>query len=325
MKSKLSIRNILIIRMSSMGDVIHQWPAITDLARAYPEVAIDWVVEEGFAELPKLHPAVRRVIPIALRRWRKSLLAESTQAQWRHFKTDLRACRYDLILDAQGLIKSAAVAKLTCGPVAGFDRHSIREPLASLAYGRKYAVSKTLHAIERNRQLSAAALGYSLQGDIDYGLSVPQLALDWLPDSPYAVFLTATSRADKEWPEANWIILGQRMLAMGVRPIFPWGGEAERERAQRLAAALPAAIVAPKLSLTAAAALLAQSKIVVGVDTGLVHLAAAVAVPTVAIFCASDPALTGVRASSYAVNLGQRGAAPTVDAVWQAVQAGWQN
>lgn len=325
MKSKLSIRNILIIRMSSMGDVIHQWPAITDLARAFPDAAIDWVVEEGFAELPKLHPAVRRVIPIALRRWRKSILADSTQVQWRQFTTELRACRYDLILDAQGLIKSAAVAKLTCGPVAGFDRHSIREPLASLAYGRKYAVCKSQHAIERNRQLSAAALGYTLQGGIDYGLSVPQLTLDWLPDSPYAVCLTATSRADKEWPEANWIILGQRMLALGVLPIFPWGNDAERARAQRLAAALPAAIVAPKLSLTAAAALLAQSKIVIGVDTGLVHLAAAVAVPTVAIFCASDPTLTGVRASSYAVNLGQRGAAPTVDAVWQAVQAGWQN
>ncbi|WP_373976654.1 lipopolysaccharide heptosyltransferase I [Chitinibacter sp. SCUT-21] len=324
MKSKLPIRNILIVRMSSMGDVIHQWPAVTDLARAYPDAAIDWVVEEGFAELPRLHPAVRRVIPVALRRWRKSLLADQTHQQWAQFKTDLRACRYDLVLDAQGLIKSAAIAKCTCGPVAGFDRHSIREPLASLAYDRKYAVSKSLHAIERNRRLSASALNYQFEGGIDYGLKVPDLALPWLPETPYAVCLTATSRADKEWSEANWIVLGQKMLALGVRPIFPWGSPNERARAERLAAALPAAIVAPKLSLTEAAALLAQARIVVGVDTGLVHLAAAVAVPTVAIFCASDPELTGIRASGYAVNLGQRGAAPSVDTVWSAVQAGWR-
>jgi heptosyltransferase-1 len=325
MKSHLSIRSILIIRMSSMGDVIHQWPAITDLARAYPNAAIDWVVEEGFADLPRLHPAIRNVIPIALRRWRKSLLAERTQLEWQQFKTQLRACRYDLVLDAQGLIKSAAVAKLACGPIAGFDRHSIREPLASLVYGRKYAVAKDLHAIERNRQLSAAALNYVPHGEIDYGLRTPQLALSWLPQSPYAVFLTATSRADKEWPEANWIVLGQKMLARGLQIVFPWGSATERERAERLAAALPGAIVAPKLTLSEAAVLLTNSAMVVGVDTGLVHLAAAVAVPTVAIFCASDPLLTGIRASSYAVNLGQRGQAPTVDAVWTAVQQGWQS
>ncbi|QLG88881.1 lipopolysaccharide heptosyltransferase I [Chitinibacter bivalviorum] len=324
MKTKPTIQKILIVRMSSMGDVIHQWPAITDLARVYPDAAIDWVVEEGFAELPRLHPAIRRVIPVALRRWRKSIWASPTHMQWQTFKTELRACRYDLVLDAQGLIKSAAIARLACGPVAGFDRKSIREPLASLSYCRKYRVSKSLHAIDRNRQLSAAALDYKLQGPIDYGLQVPELDLPWLPDSPYAVCLTATSRADKEWAEANWILLGQRLLAQGIRPVFPWGSATERARAERLAAALPAAMVAPKLSLSEAASLLAKSKIVIGVDTGLVHLAAAVAVPTVAIFCASDPELTGIRASSYAVNLGQRGQAPSVDAVWDAVQMGWR-
>ncbi len=328
MKSKPTVQKILIVRMSSMGDVIHQWPAVTDLARAYPEAVIDWVVEEGFAELPRLHPAIRRVIPVALRRWRKSLLATQSHREWQAFKTELLACRYDLVLDAQGLIKSAAIARMACGPVAGFDRHSIREPLASLAYCRTYPVSKALHAIERNRQLSAAALGYRAEGAIDYGLRMSDQienrpALSWLPDSPYVVCLTATSRADKEWPEAHWIVLGQKLLARGVRPVFPWGSTAERERAERLAAALPAAIVAPRLSLTDAATLLAGSTMVVGVDTGLVHLAAAVAVPTIAIFCASDPLLTGIRASSYAVNLGQRGAAPGVEAVWDAMLAGW--
>nr|WP_314901712.1 lipopolysaccharide heptosyltransferase I [uncultured Deefgea sp.] len=319
------MQKILIVRLSSMGDVIHQMPAITDLVRAFPDAVIDWVVEEGFAELPRLHPAIRRVIPVALRRWRKAPLAVSTRAEWAKFKTELRACRYDLILDAQGLLKSAAVARMTCGPVAGFDRNSCREPLASFAYHRRYPIAKSLHAIERNRRLTAAANGYSLRGEMDYGLNVPLQNLSWLGDPPYAVLLTATSRADKEWPESHWIELAQRCITEGVRPVFPWGSEAELQRAQRLAAAFPSAtsaIVPPKLSLTDAAVMLAGSRIVVGVDTGLAHLAAAVAVPVVAIFCASEPELTGVRAATFALNLGGNGKPPSVEQVWDAVQSG---
>ena len=316
------MQKILIVRLSSMGDVIHQMPAITDLIRAFPGVQIDWVVEEGFAELPRLHPAIRRVIPVALRRWRKAPLAAATREEWAKFKIELRACRYDLILDAQGLLKSAAVARMTCGPVAGFDRHSCREPLASFAYHRSYPIAKSLHAIERNRRLTAAANGYSLLGAMDYGLKVPLQELPWLGNAPYVVMLTATSRADKEWPESQWIELAQRCIADGMRPVFPWGSAAELQRAERLAAALPSAIVAPKLSLTDAAMLLAGSRIVVGVDTGLAHLAAAVAVPVVAIFCASEPELTGVRAATFALNLGGNGKPPSVEQVWDAVVSG---
>ncbi|QKJ66424.1 lipopolysaccharide heptosyltransferase I [Deefgea piscis] len=316
------MQKILIVRLSSMGDVIHQLPAITDLLRAYPDAVIDWVVEEGFAELPRLHPAIRRVIPVALRRWRKSPMAAATRAEWAQFKTEIHACRYDLVLDAQGLIKSAAIARLACGPVAGFDRHSCREPWASLAYQRRYSVPKNLHAIERNRRLTAAANGYALQGELDYGLKVPLQDLPWLGRSPYAVLLTATSREDKEWPEEHWIALAQRCIAAGLRPVFPWGNAREKQRAERLAAALPLALVPPKLSLTDAAVMLAGSRVVVGVDTGLAHLAAAVAVPVVAIFCASEPALTGVKAATFALNLGGNGTPPTVDQVWEATSAG---
>ena len=316
------MQKILIVRLSSMGDVIHQMPAITDLVRVYPDAVIDWVVEEGFAELPRLHPAIRRVIPVALRRWRKSPFAAATKVEWAKFKTEIRACRYDLILDAQGLIKSAAIARMTCGPVAGFDRSSCREPLASFAYHRSYPIAKNLHAIERNRRLSAAANGYSLQGEMDYGLKVPLQYLAWLGDVPYVVLLTATSRADKEWPEAHWLELAQRCIDVGMRPVFPWGNSDEQQRAQRLAAAVPLAIVTPKLSLTDAAMMLAGSRIVVGVDTGLAHLAAAVAVPVIAIFCASEPELTGVRAATFALNLGGNGKPPSVEQVWDAVVSG---
>ena len=176
--------------------------------------------------------------------------------------------------------------------------------------------------IDRNRQLHALALGYVPEGAIDYGLPAPAIYLDWLPNAPFVTLLTATSRTDKEWDEAHWQEIGQRFAADGVVSILPWGSLQERVRSERLAARIPNAICPPKLSLTDAATLLAGSRIVVGVDTGLAHLAAAVATPVVAIFCASDPLRTGVRSDTGAVNLGARGMAPDVDTVWQAILAG---
>ncbi|TJZ68612.1 lipopolysaccharide heptosyltransferase I [Chitiniphilus eburneus] len=310
---------ILLVRLSSMGDVIHAMPAVTDIARALPGARIDWVVEEGFAELPALHPAVHRVIPFALRRWRRhgGALREFTA-----FRRALREERYDLILDVQGLVKSALVARLARGRIAGYDFSSAREGLATVFYGKHYAVPRQRHAILRVRELATAALGYPPSATLDYGLPRPDVALPWLPAGGHAVLLTATSRADKEWPERDWLELGERLAEHGLACVLPWGSPAERVRAQRLAHGIRGAVVAPRLSLTEAAALLAGAHVAVGVDTGLVHLAAAMAVPTVAIFSASDPDRTGVLASSYAVNLGTRGAAPDVDTVWRTVTTG---
>jgi len=316
------MKKILLVRLSSMGDVIHNLPAVTDLARAFPDAQIDWVVEEGFREIPALHPAVNRVIPFSLRRWRKKPLAALAGDEISSFARELRAEHYDLILDSQGLAKSALVAKLAHGPVAGYDKTSAREPLASCFYSQKSKVDRSLHAIERNRLLSAQTLGYELRGAIDYGLPKPAVDLSWLPAERYVVLLTATSRADKEWAEERWIELGRRLVAQGLRCVLPWGGAQEKARSERLVAAIDGAICPPRMSLTEAAALLAGAQIVVGVDTGLAHLAAAMATPVVAIFCASDPVKTGVLAGTYAVNLGADGAPPTVDAVWAAVIAG---
>lgn len=316
------MQKILIVRMSSMGDVIHNLPAVTDLARACPGVQIDWVVEEGFQEIPRLHPAVHKVIPVALRRWRKTPLATLKSSDLTTFGIALRNERYDLVLDSQGLLKSALVARMARGPLAGFDRNSIREPAASFFYQQRYAVSRNQHVIDRNRQLSALALGYELAGPIDYGLRVPTLSLPWLPQGPFVTLLTATSRTDKEWAESSWLEIGRRFAAQGIACILPWGSIAERARSQRLAASIPQAICPPRLSLTEAAALLGGSRIVVGVDTGLAHLAAAVATPVVAIFCASDPQKTGVRSDTGAVNLGGHGLPPDVETVWQAILAG---
>ncbi|WIM05085.1 MAG: lipopolysaccharide heptosyltransferase I [Candidatus Nitricoxidivorans perseverans] len=308
---------ILLVKTSSLGDVIHNLPVASDLARRFPGAAIDWVVEEGFIDIPRMHPAVRHVIPVALRRWRRRLLSPQTWREMAMFLRVLKARGYDAVLDTQGLLKSALIASRALGERLGYSADSAREPAAARFYDRTFPVPKSLHAVSRNRRLAAAALGYSLEGlPLDYGIAVPAgPAFGWLPVCEYAVLLTATSRADKEWPEPDWQALGTALIAMGLRCVLPGGNQPERERAARLATSLGRAMAAPAMSLAELSGLLAGARVVIGVDTGLVHLAAALGRPTVALYCASDPALTGVHAGDRAINLGGPGAPPSAAAV----------
>ncbi len=308
------MKNVLLLRTSSMGDLIHTWPALTDLARHRPELTVSWLAEEGFADIPGLHPLVSRTIPIAWRRWRKNLLQAATWREIRALRHTLAATRWELVLDAQGLLKSAIPGRWANGPLAGYDRASIREPLASRFYDRRYAVSRQLSAIERNRQLFGAAFGYQPQGAPVFGIRCGE-RLAWLPQGDYAVLLHATSRDSKLWPETHWIALAQTLQQQGLAIVIPWGSAAERERAQRLAAAIPGALLAPKMNLREAAAMLGHAAAVIGVDTGLTHLANALDVPLVAIYTDTDPALTGVVETARAANIGRAGDIPTVDAV----------
>jgi heptosyltransferase-1 len=309
---------ILLVKTSSLGDVIHNLPVASDIRRALPQAEIDWVVEENFAELPALHPAVQRVLPVAVRRWRKALLSPAT---WREIGDYRRAVRrptsaefYDKVIDTQGLVKSALLLQAARGEKWGHAQP--REALAGFGYDRTVAVGRSLHAVTRNRQLAAAALGYPLDAlPLDYGIVAPALAAPWLPAGDYVVLLTATSRADKEWPEDDWRALGAALNATGLRCVLPGGSAPERERAARIAHQLGRAVAAPRLNLTELAGLLAGAKLVVGVDTGLVHLAAALGRPTLAIYCGSDPALTGVLGSGAYENLGRNGAPPSAAAV----------
>ncbi|GGY12436.1 lipopolysaccharide heptosyltransferase I [Paludibacterium paludis] len=307
--------NVLIVRTSSMGDLIHTLPAITDLVKHYPNIRITWVAEERFADIPALHPAVVRVIPIAWRRWRKSLSRRETWREMRRFREALRDTRWDWVVDSQGLVKSAIPARLSGGPLAGYDAKSIREPLASLFYHKRYRVGRDLSAIERNRRLFGQVFGYEIDSPPVFGV-VPGDRPDFAPPGRYAVFLHATSRASKEWPEARWIEAGCRLAAdKGLAVVLPWGSEAERDRAERLARAIPGACVAPPLTLRHAAGLLGHAAAVIGVDTGLTHLANALAVPLVAIYTDTDPFFTGVVENEHALNCGGIGAVPTVDEV----------
>lgn len=312
---------ILLVKTSSLGDVIHNLPVASDIRRRLPDARIDWVAEEGFVEIPRLHPAVERVLPVAVRRWRKALLSPATWREIGEFHRLARADFYDAVIDTQGLLKSALLARAARGPKLGHAASSAREPLAARFYDRTFAIAREQHAVVRNRQLAAAALGYSLDGlPLDYGIAAAPLAAPWLPAGEHAVLLTATSRADKEWPEDDWRALGAALAATGLRCVLPGGSPAERERAARLAAGIGRAVAAPPLNLRELAGLMAGARVVVGVDTGLVHLAAALQRPTVALYCSSDPALTGVLGTARCANLGRMGQPPQASEVVDTVR-----
>ncbi|MBD1549876.1 lipopolysaccharide heptosyltransferase I [Pseudomonas typographi] len=294
---------VLLIKTSSLGDVIHAMPALTDAARAIPGIRFDWVVEEGFAELPTWHPAVDKVIPVAIRRWRKHLWQTYKSGEWKAFKASLRERRYDLVLDAQGLFKSAWLTRYVNGPafrargghtpVAGMDARSAREPIAARFYDRKVPVARGQHAVERLRLLFALALGYDLPpGPGQYGLNRSRLLAIPNP-APFVVFLHGTTWATKHWPEVYWRELAERLRLANIGVRLPWGNEEEFRRAHRIAAGMNNVQVLPKLNLAGVAGVLVQARACVAVDTGLGHLAAALDVPTVSVYGPTNPGLTG--------------------------------
>ena len=309
---------ILLVKTSSLGDVIHNLPVVADIRNHFPDAQIDWVVEENFATVPRLHPHVHRVLPVALRRWRRHLASGAAWQQWRAFRQMMREQSYDFIIDTQGLLKSSIIVRGARGLRCGYDWKSAREPMASFAYQRKFNVAKNLHAVERNRQLVAKALGYEENAAPSYGLHATNSAPDKALQVPYVVFLHATSRADKEWPEQNWVALGKWFASHNFSCVLPSGNPNEYQRAMRLANAVPNAAPLPHGSLEAVAAVIANASAVIGVDTGLTHLACALDKPTVALYCNSDPGLTGVYGSARAINIGSIGLPPSVDAVLQA-------
>jgi heptosyltransferase I len=300
----------LIIRPSSLGDIVHAMPIVHDLWHHHPGIVIDWVAEEPFAGLIALNRGVRRVVPVALRRWRHHLLSRATWREFAVFRRQLASYRYTAVIDLQEQVKGAMLAWLAHGPVHGPDRASIREPAATIAYRRRHRVDPKQHLIDRCRQLAGAAFGYEPEGPPHFDIVPP--ALHDAPPSRYVVFLHATSRADKLWPDSNWRNLIADFTAAGFTVVLPWGNADEAVRSTALAAGMTDVLVPPHRSLPKLAALLAHAELVCGVDTGLTHLAAALNVPTISLFVATDPRLAGVeRASARARDLGGVGVVPT--------------
>ncbi|MCB5186877.1 lipopolysaccharide heptosyltransferase I [Methylobacillus caricis] len=314
---------LLMIKTTSLGDVIHNLPVITDIHAHFPDTVVDWVVEESFADIPRLHPGVQQVIPVAIRRWRKHLLQASTWQEIRHLRRQLAGHRYDHIIDTQGLFKSALIGRLASGRYHGQDRASAREPLAACFYQHQYPVARDQHAVTRNRELAALALGYPKPSDPpDYGIRADRPPDTLTLPARYIAGLHATSRDSKLWPESQWVTLGRHLQKQDIALVLPWGNAGEHARAQRIAAALGDAMVLPRLGLAELSAILGHAIAAIGVDTGLVHLAAALDKPTVAIYTDTDPLLTGVLAhnSRKVVNLGGKGQNPAPESVLQALE-----
>jgi heptosyltransferase I len=315
---------VLVVKTSSMGDVVHTLAAVTDMAGAFPDLSVDWLVEAPFASIAALHPAVKRVIPLSWRKWRKSLWHGATWDAMKACRAQLRAEPYDAIIDFQGLLKSVLWGRQARGPLWGYDCNSVREPLASSFYDRSVSVPRQLHAVERSRRLAALHLGYDLPMSApNFGLRTP--ASGWMPAvARYVVLIPCASRVEKHWPLAHWRALLQRCERKGLHGVVLWGSKDEQHLAEQVAQGSGAS-VPPFLSVSDAAAVLAQARVVVGLDTGFTHLAAAFARPTVGIYCDHEPGLAGVTGSGFVCSLGGRAQVPSLEAVEQAFENAYQS
>ena len=321
--------NILLVRVSSLGDVLHNMPIVADIRRHFPDAHIDWVVEEGYVSLVRLNPMVRNIIPFALRRWRKKLGDKAVRAEIGQFFRTLRQVEYDYVFDTQGLLKTGVImgaARVVRGGqkvgLANGSEGSGYEGISRVFHTKSIPLDPRTHAVARGRLVVAAALGYRVDTPADFGL--PDVAPDapkpaWMPAEPYAVYFHGTARDAKKWAPANWIELGHALASMPI--LLPWGSPKEKAEAEVLAAGLPNARVLPQLSMADAVLLARHAALAVGVDTGLTHIAAAFSRPVVEIYCDSPRWKTEGNWSPKIVNLGDRGAPPSAAEVIAAAKS----
>lgn len=304
---------LLIVKTSSMGDVVHALPVVADLLRHHPGAQVDWLVESPFAAIPALHPGVRRVLPLAWRKWRKGLLRRDTWQAMAALRRALREQPYDLVLDLQGLLKSVLWGLQARGPLVGYDRSGLREPLAAAFYARTAPVPWGGQAVDRCRRLAAAQLGYAPPDTPpDFGIRAPEPA--WPAPQRYGVLITGASRAEKLWPEEHWIAVGRHMQALGWTPVLTWGSPSEGERARRIAQGCDG-VVPPLLSVRDTAPVLAGAQQVVGLDTGFSHLAAAFGRDVIGIYCDHEPGEAGLTGTGRVHSLGGKGQRPALQDV----------
>ncbi|CUI93417.1 Lipopolysaccharide heptosyltransferase 1 [Achromobacter xylosoxidans] len=338
---------ILIVRTSSLGDLVHMLPAISDIVRHVPGAEIDWIVEEAFAEIPAWHPGVKNIIKVAHRRWRKAWWSKDVRAERKALAQRLRETEYDIVLDMQGLLKSAWLVRQAKGIRHGLDWRSAREPLASLFYNIRHRVEFWQPAVVRQRKLAAQTFSYTYGGHPDFGLQTflrrtaalqengaqaeQEIEVELgLPietsrahhlgvDEKYAVIMPSASRDDKLWPEDDWRAVFRKLRDAGCTLKLLAGNEQEAQRAQLLVAGMEGVEVMPRMGLTAVGRLLAGASLMVGLDSGLTHLSAALGRPTIGIYRASTPVRTPLVGSNYTASLGDRGASPSREAVLAAV------
>ena len=290
---------VLLIKLTSLGDLIHALPALSDAQDARPGIAFDWVIDENFQEIATWHPAVQGVITTNHREWRGAVTSAETHGSISKTIEQMRSRQYDLVIDGQGNFKTALLSLFSKGPRAGFDAASVREWVAHLAYQRRYTASKSAHAIERLRRLFAAALGYPLPDSApDFRIRRERFVKPKaeLPGD-YLVFIHSASWKTKLWPERHWMDLIGKCVSAGFRVLLPWGSKQEEARAKRLATRAEVQVL-PRLSLSEIGYVLAGARACVCMDTGLSHLAAALDIPSVTLYGSTDSGLIGASGAS---------------------------
>jgi heptosyltransferase I len=310
---------ILLIRVSSLGDVLHNMPIVADIKAHFPNAQIDWVVEEAYVSLVRLQPQVNKIIPYALRRWRKSLSSKTTRTEIKNFYRTLREESYDIVLETQGLFKTGIIMGLTSiiknGKKVGLangTEGSGYEGISRIFHTRSIAVDIHTHAVLRGRLVAAAALGYDITTPASFGLQELDLHPDWLPETPYIVFFHATAGDSKKWAREKWIETARNLKVKHWPILLPWGNAAEKHEAEMMAEKMSNARVLPKLSMQEAIVLAQRAALVIGVDTGLTHIAAAYETPTIEIYCDSPRWKTEGNWSPNIINLGDKGAPPSI-------------
>lgn len=312
-----------------MGDLIHTFPALTDLSEHRPnEFQITWLVEESFADIAKMHPMTKKVIVFGSRRWKKNLFSRQTWQEFKDFKKALREEKWDLIIDCQGLFKSAMMTRIAAQkgtiPTYSYSKESIRDPFAARFYQHGFSVEKGLTAIERNRQLFSKIFNYTPAPLADFGIQQWHEASSLTPNQPFAALIHGTSAENKEWPEQKWIELGNWLANKGVISILFWGNQREHERAKRIAQKVMNAIVMPRVSIQEAGLILSKASLIIAVDTGFAHLANTQDRPVIGLFLGSHANYAGViptQHNPYAVNLGGKGENPEVSEVIQTIES----
>lgn len=307
---------LLVIKSSSMGDVVHALPVAQDIAEHFPGARIDWVVEESFRDIPVLSPRVNSIVVTAFRRWQKHLLEGRTWAEIAAVRLQVREGAYDLVIDLQGLIRTGIVAHWAGAPAAGFSFQTVREKPAALAYSPqlRFSIPETVGAVNRYRALAGAALGYKPEGRPRFGLRTASESTFQI-EAPYAALAVNTSQSRKLWPEQHWLQVGSYLSGRGLKCVLFWGSEEERLRVQRLSAGIPGSLVAPRLALADLAVVLRGAAIVVGVDTGLSHLGAALGRPTIGIFVQTSLEKVPIVGDGLYVNAGGPGQMPLPDEI----------
>jgi len=313
---------ILIVRTSSLGDLVHMLPAISDIAKHVPDAQIDWLAEDVFAPIPAWHPAINQVLQVAHRRWRRAWWSSQVRRERLAFEADLRSRQYDVVLDMQALLKSVWWVRMASGVKHGLDWRSAREPLVTLFYDVRHRVEFWQPAVTRQRLLAASALGYSVQGEPNFGLQRFELQAQAASalDAPYAMIMPSASRDDKLWPVSDWHAVFDLLTQRGLQLKLLAGNHAEAERAQALIQGCSNAEVLPRGTLTETAHHLAGATLMVGLDSGLTHLSAALGRPTIGIYKASTPVRTPLVGAAFTASLGDRGQPPSRQGVLAAIE-----